>query len=57
MIKWEYRKDTGSLSEEDLDQLGQEGWELVTILTHTYKYSSDTHVFIFKRRYRKRTDA
>ena len=44
MQKWEY-KQTGILTEKELNQLGNEGWEMVVLLS---SYGSKEG-FIFKR--------
>ncbi len=31
--KWQYRVQRGDLSQEALDQLGLEGWDLVSVIT------------------------
>jgi hypothetical protein len=38
MQKWEYKKIPGYLSERQLDQLGDEGWELVAVVAGGLEY-------------------
>ena len=46
MQKWEYKLITMWLSEQELNALGGEGWEMVeVIITHTDK----TFAYVFKR--------
>lgn len=33
VMKWEYRVETATMSSEDLDKLGAEGWELVAVVS------------------------
>ena len=56
MKKFEYKKITGNLEEEDLNELGLEGWELVSHTTTQYtKYGEKIkdcnygHIYFFKR--------
>ena len=48
MNKFEYKIDY-DCKDEDLNYLGKEGWELITIVFKKYKYTSDTIIFYFKR--------
>lgn len=45
-FKWEY-KVTGSLDEKAMNNLGDLGWELVSVLTYS---NGSIHTMIFKRR-------
>lgn len=44
-MKWEYKVIEGSLSPEELNTLGAEGWELIQVTGGIF---SNTHM-IFKR--------
>ena len=38
MKKWEYKRVHKVLSTTELNQLGEEGWELIWVNTDTYTY-------------------
>ena len=44
--KWQYRIQRGDLSQEALDELGQQGWDLVSVIAN-----DDEPHFYFKRPY------
>lgn len=46
MKKWEYHITAGSQTQETLNSLGNEGWELVTVYLSS---SGGYNVFVFKR--------
>lgn len=49
-MKWEYKimhEPLGGEGEFHMNKLGQEGWELVAVTTHTHSSSA---IFYFKRR-------
>ena len=47
MQKWEYLTFYGSLSEVRLNELGEEGWELIAIIVSNE--NADARNFYFKR--------
>ncbi len=51
-MKWEYRiiSATGCLDEDQLNDFGKGGWELVTIIVTDQDVNPElTHVHVFKR--------
>lgn len=44
MKKWEYRTEYDGFDEVNLNEVGQEGWELVAVV-----YADDDNMFYFKR--------
>lgn len=52
--KWEYHEQFESYS-MDLSELGSQGWELVTVITHQSNVISNRHTYIFKRELNERS--
>lgn len=47
-VQWEYRSFNGALTDEKLNELGQQGWELCTH-TVVVQYANINQRYIFKR--------
>ena len=55
MVKWEYRKEMMSAYmdsfEADLNEFGQDGWELIKFIPDYDKSATKTDLAIFKRQF------
>lgn len=54
MIRWEYRRKLGDVSNEEFATLGQLGWELISVLRN--RDFDHRVVFYFKRQIEDETD-